>query len=194
LICTKEEVLKAKEIIEEVKSSLKEEGVPFKGEVELGIMIETPSAALMAESLAPEVDFFSIGTNDLVQYTLAVDRGNELVSDLYQNYHPAVLRLIKETIEVGHRHNRSVGLCGEMAGDPLATVLLIGLGIDELSLNPTTIPLVKKVVCSTEYEKAKELASLALKCSSASEVKNILLEDFHQRFSGMKELQFFHIQ
>lgn len=194
LISTKEEVLKAKEIIEEVKSSLKEEGVPFKGEVELGIMIETPSAALMADALAPEVDFFSIGTNDLVQYTLAVDRGNELVSNLYQNYHPAVLKLIKQTIEAGQRHNLWVGLCGEMAGDPLATTLLIGLGIEELSLNPTTIPLVKRIVCTTEYERAKELASEALQCSSAPEVKDILLQDFRQRFSGVEGLQFFHLE
>jgi len=194
LISTKEEVLKAKQIIEEVKSSLKKEGVPFKGEVELGIMIETPSAALMAEALAPEVDFFSIGTNDLVQYTLAVDRGNELVSNLYQNYHPAVLKLIKQTIEAGHRHDLWVGLCGEMAGDPLATTLLIGLGIEELSLNPTTIPLVKRIVCTTEYERAKELASEALRCSGAPEVKDILLQDFRQRFSGVEGLQFFHLE
>jgi len=194
LISTKEEVLKAKEIIEEVKSSLREENVPFKGEVQLGIMIETPSAALMAEALAPEVDFFSIGTNDLVQYTLAVDRGNELVSNLYQNYHPAVLKLIKQTIEAGQRHNLWVGLCGELAGDPLATTLLIGLGIEELSLNPTTIPLVKRIVCTTEYERAKELASEALQCSGAPEVKDILLQDFRQRFSGVEGLQFFHLE
>ena len=194
LISTKEEVLKAKEIIEEVKSSLREEDVPFKREVELGIMIETPSAALIADALAPEVDFFSIGTNDLVQYTLAVDRGNELVSNLYQNYHPAVLKLIKQTIEAGQRHNLWVGLCGEMAGDPLATTLLIGLGIEELSLNPTTIPLVKRIVCTTEYERAKELASEALQCSGAPEVKDILLQDFRQRFSGVEGLQFFHLE
>lgn len=194
LISTKEEVLKAKEIIEEVKSSLREEDVPFKGEVQLGIMIETPSAALIADALAPEVDFFSIGTNDLVQYTLAVDRGNELVSNLYQNYHPAVLKLIKQTIEAGQRHNLWVGLCGEMAGDPLATTLLIGLGIEELSLNPTTIPLVKRIVCTTEYERAKELASEALQCSGAPEVKDILLQDFRQRFSGVEGLQFFHLE
>ena len=194
LISTKEEVLKAKQIIEEVKSSLREEDVPFKGEVQLGIMIETPSAALIADALAPEVDFFSIGTNDLVQYTLAVDRGNELVSNLYQNYHPAVLKLIKQTIEAGQRHNLWVGLCGEMAGDPLATTLLIGLGIEELSLNPTTIPLVKRIVCTTEYERAKELASEALQCSGAPEVKDILLQDFRQRFSGVEGLQFFHLE
>ncbi len=194
LISTKEEVLKAKQIIEEVKSSLREEDVPFKGEVQLGIMIETPSAALIADALAPEVDFFSIGTNDLVQYTLAVDRGNELVSNLYQNYHPAVLKLIKQTIEAGQRHNLWVGLCGEVAGDPLATTLLIGLGVEELSLNPTTIPLVKRIVCTTEYERAKELASEALQCSSAPEVKDILLQDFRQRFSGVEGLQFFHLE
>jgi phosphotransferase system enzyme I (PtsI) len=194
MISTKEEVRRAKEIIEEVKFSLKRKSVPFEEEVELGIMIETPAAALMAESLAPEVDFFSIGTNDLVQYTLAVDRGNELVSSLFQAYHPSVLKLVRETIEAGHRHNLRVGICGEIAGDPLATTLLVGLGIDELSLNPLVVPSVKRVVCSIEYERAKEVASLILETSSAEEVKAILHEDFHQRFAGVPELEFFHLE
>jgi phosphotransferase system enzyme I (PtsI) len=194
MISTKEEVRRAKEIIEEVKFSLKKKSLPFEEEIELGIMIETPAAALMAESLAPEVDFFSIGTNDLVQYTLAVDRGNELVSGLFQTYHPSVLKLVRETIEAGHRHNLRVGICGEIAGDPLATTLLVGLGIDELSLNPLVVPSVKRVVCSIEYESAKEVASLALEASSAEEVKAILHEDFHQRFAGVQELQFFHLE
>lgn len=179
-----EELLKSKELLEEVKSELREKKVPFDEKIKVGIMIEIPSAALEANSLAKHCDFFSIGTNDLIQYTLAVDRTNERIAHLYQSFHPSILKLIKKTIEDGHKNNIWVGLCGEMAADPKATAFLIGLGIDELSTPPLSIPQIKKIIRSIEFEQARNLAEQAMKLNDSKDIERFLEEDYHRRFSN----------
>jgi len=174
MISTLEEVKTAKNILNEAKEELRSRSVPFKGGVEVGIMIETPSAALMADALASEVDFFSIGTNDLTQYTLAVDRTNQKISSLYDALHPAVLRLINNTVKAAHKKGKWTGICGELASDPEAVPILIGLDLDELSVNPPSIPNVKKLIRSISYEEAKQLAKKAIKMTNAKEVRNLV--------------------
>jgi len=134
-------------------------------------MVEIPSAALLSEQFAPEVDFFSIGTNDLTQYTLAAERGNPLLSEMSDALHPAVLRLIKTVVEAAHRHGKWVGVCGELAGDPLAVPVLVGLGVDELSLNPAGIPRVKSILGALEIPATRHLASQILEMASATEAR-----------------------
>lgn len=170
MISSLDEVLKANEVLEQAKSELREKGEPFNENLEVGIMIEVPSAALTAESIAPHVRFFSIGTNDLVQYTLAVDRVNERVSYLYEPTHPAIVKLIKQTIDAGHKHGIWTGICGEMAGHPVLAPLLIGLGADELSMSPSVLPLVKDVIRKTRIKDARKLAERALDCESADRI------------------------
>jgi phosphotransferase system enzyme I (PtsI) len=171
MICSVREVIRANELLEEAKQDLTREGAPFDPKIEVGAMIEIPSAALTADAIAEHVRFFSIGTNDLIQYTLAVERGNERVAYLYEPTHPAVIGLIRQTVEAGHRHGIWVGLCGEMASDPLLTPLLIGLGLEELSMAPPAIPLVKDVVRGLRYEDARALADDAAGCRSAEDVR-----------------------
>ena len=165
-----EEVIAANRLLEEAKRELEAQGVPFQKDIEVGVMIEIPSAALTADAIAAHVKFFSLGTNDLVQYTLAVDRINERVAYLYKPTHPAVLRLIQQTVEAGHRHGIWVGVCGEMAADPLMTPLLVGLGVDELSVAPSAVPLVKDAVRSIHYARMQELAKVALDCTLPEDV------------------------
>jgi len=170
MISALSEVLRANECLEEAKNDLRAADVPFDEDVEVGIMIEVPSAALTADILAEHVAFFSIGTNDLIQYTLAVDRGNEDVAYLYEVANPAVLRMIQETVDAGHRHGIWVGLCGEMAADPIVTPLLLGMGVDELSVTPRSVPLVKDAVRALSFRESQELAKEALMCKSAKDV------------------------
>lgn len=170
MISNLDEVLKANALLEECKVDLKAAGVPFNDQVDVGVMIEVPSAALTAHLIAPHVNFFSIGTNDLVQYTLAVDRVNERIAYLYDPTHPAILRLIKNTIDVGHEHGIWTGICGEMAGNPLLVPLLVGLGADELSVSPGAVPLVKDVIRQLRYSQAEELAETAMGSDSGAEV------------------------
>jgi phosphoenolpyruvate-protein phosphotransferase (PTS system enzyme I) len=164
------EVIKANEILEEAKKDLDSANEPYDRNIEVGIMIEIPAAALIADILARKVKFFSIGTNDLVQYTMAVDRVNERVAYLYEPSHPAVLKLIRNTVEAGHRNGIWVGVCGEMAGDPLMTPLLVGMGVDELSVAPVAVPLVKDAIRQITYEEAKELVRVADGCETSIEV------------------------
>jgi phosphoenolpyruvate-protein phosphotransferase (PTS system enzyme I) len=167
--------------LELVKEELRQEGHRFDEQLEIGVMIEVPSAVFVAEELAREVDFFSIGTNDLVQYLVAVDRNNELIADLYQEFHPAVLRAIRHTIDTGHRNGIWVGMCGEMAGNPLATAMLLGMGLDEFSMVPSVIPEIKKIIRSTPYEEAKDLAARALTLSTSLDVRELLRDDLLKR-------------
>jgi phosphotransferase system enzyme I (PtsI) len=146
MIAVKEEIIEASKVLEEVKKELREEGIKFDKSIEVGIMVEIPSAALNAEELADYVDFFSIGTNDLTQYTFAADRTNENLSYLYQPLHSAVLNLIKMTVDASHKKGKWTGVCGELAGDPEAIPILVELGIDELSMAPSKIPLAKKII------------------------------------------------
>jgi len=158
------------QILEEVKADLTREGIEFQ-DVSLGTMIEVPSAALIADLLARKVDFFSIGTNDLIQYTLAVDRGNERIADLFEPFHPGVLRLIRMVIESGHKQGISVGMCGELAADPVATIILLGLGLDELSMNALSIPKIKKLVRRISFSQAEELVSRVMEMRTSKEIE-----------------------
>ncbi|NNG66294.1 phosphoenolpyruvate--protein phosphotransferase [Caldanaerobacter subterraneus] len=176
MISSVEEVRKANSILEEVKAELDREGVKYDKEIKVGIMVEIPSAALTADILAKEVDFFSIGTNDLTQYTLAVDRMNEHVKEYYQPFHPAILRLVKMVIDAAHKEGKFAAMCGEMAGDPLAAVILLGLGLDEFSMSATSIPEIKNIIRNVEYEKAKEIAEKALNMSEAKEIQKMMEE------------------
>ena len=164
------EVHQANALLEVAKTELKSENIEFQSDIDVGVMIEIPSAALTADVIAEHVSFFSLGTNDLTQYTLAVDRINERVAYLYKPAHPAVLKLIRQTVHSGHRRGLWVGLCGEMAANPLMTHLLVGLGVDELSVAPSAIPLVKDAVCSVSFSRAQELAELSLTCKTSDEV------------------------
>jgi len=175
-----EELRRANEILREVQQELTREGIPFAERLEVGAMIEVPSAALMCDLLAPEVDFFSIGTNDLIQYALAVDRVNEKIAYLYEPTHPAILRLIKQTIEVGHAAKIWVGMCGEMAGEPTLSLLLLGLGLDEFSTSPVQLPIVKQVIRSVEYSFARSVVEQALRLRTGKEVEAFLMASLKQ--------------
>jgi phosphoenolpyruvate-protein phosphotransferase len=165
------EVLKARQLLDECLRELEREGRTIAERVEIGIMIEVPSAALMADHLASEVDFFSIGTNDLTQYTLAVDRTNAALSGLGSAFSPAVLRLIKGVVHAAHQQRKPVGVCGEFAGDTRALPLLLGLGVDELSMNPSAIPGVKTAIRSLSLARCRGMAEAALAMRDAEEVK-----------------------
>ena len=166
-----EELRQANAFLEECKKELKKEGVAFDENIETGAMIEVPSAALTSDILAKEVDFFSIGTNDLIQYSLAVDRVNEKIAYLYEPTHPAVLRLIKSVVDHGHNAGIWVGMCGEMAGDIMMTIILLGLGLDEFSTSPITTPEIKRVIRAVTMRQAKEVANEALTLLTGKEVE-----------------------
>jgi len=174
MICCVEELRHANQLLEEAKSELRKEGIPFNENMEVGVMIETPSSALIADILAREADFLSIGTNDLIQYTLAVDRVNENVTHLYKPLHLSILRLIKRVIDAGHEAGKWVGMCGEMAADPSFTTILLGMALDELSMSPLAIPKIKKIVRSTSLTDAKDLANRVLASLEQEEVNKII--------------------
>lgn len=180
-----EEVRAAKALLEQVKQELREEGYTYDADIEVGIMIETPGAVAIADLLARETDFFSIGSNDLIQYTLAVDRGNARISYLYEPMHPSILRLIRNTVEAGHAHDIWVGMCGEVAGDPLYSVLLVGLGLDELSISAYMIPEVKRIIRSITYDESKTLVRKAMGMSTAAEIRRFLAGVMHERFPDL---------
>lgn len=177
MISNVQELMRANEILKECCDELDRERVEFDRHIQIGAMIEIPSAALMSDILARHVNFFSIGTNDLIQYTLAVDRINEKIAYLYQPTHPAILRLIHMTVENGHKAGIWVGVCGEMSMDPTVAILLLGLGIDEISTSPFVVPKVKKAIRSVSYDKAKLLAEKAMQFHTAEEVQRFLVEE-----------------
>ena len=174
MISSIEELRKSKEIIEEVKKDLKVKSIKYNENIKIGIMIEIPSSAIMAEEFAKECDFFSIGTNDLIQYTIAVERGNEKVANLYTHFNPAVIRLIKSAIDGAHKNGILCGMCGEAAGDIKFIPLLIGLGLDEFSMNANKILKARKLITSLDYSKCQILAEEILKLVSTQEVKEKL--------------------
>ncbi len=171
LISGLEEIRKARAHVESCKDELRKQGVPFDEEIQIGAMIEVPSAAVIADQLAAEVDFFSIGTNDLIQYTLAVDRVNDRVAGLYQPEHPAIMRLLKQIVDAAHQGNIWAGLCGEMAGDIHLTPFLVGIGIDELSVSPSLIPRVKSAVQKLEAAACRTLASEVLSLNRSADIR-----------------------
>lgn len=176
------EIRSAKQIIEEVKGELKAEGQEFDPQLKLGILVEVPSAVAIADMLAKEVDFFSIGTNDLIQYALAIDRVNEQVNYLYDTLHPAVLRLIREVTNAGQAGGVCVSMCGEMAGDPVNVPILVGLGINELSMNALSIPMVKKLIRSMRMDQCLELTRKAFQMSDAREIRALIEDWIMERF------------
>ncbi|HMZ03049.1 MAG TPA: phosphoenolpyruvate--protein phosphotransferase [bacterium] len=165
------EMREAKRIIEQCKQELRRQDIPFNENIPVGMMIETPGAAILAQEFAAEVDFFSIGTNDLVQYTLAVDRGNPKVSGLYNCFHPAILRLIKQTIAAGHQRKIHVAMCGEMASNPYAAILLLGMGLHEFSVLPPVLTKIKKIIRSVSKTEAEAFASEILVMSDVAEIE-----------------------
>lgn len=178
-----EELRKAKAIMEEAKEELRKDGVAFNPKIFIGAMIEVPSAAIIADMLAKEVDFFSIGTNDLLQYSLAIDRVNEHVAYLYEPLHPAALRIIKNIVDAAHNAGIAVGVCGEMAGEPEYALILLGLGLDQLSMNALSILKVKKIIRSIKYAEAQKIAETALTFATAQEVEKFIRDEMAKRFS-----------
>ena len=176
MIISVEEIRELKSVIEELKVELRNEGKAFDENIQIGVMVETPSAAVNAKFLAKEVDFFSIGTNDLTQYTLAVDRGNELISHLYNPMSPSVLNLIKQVIDASHAEGKWTGMCGELAGDENATILLLGMGLDEFSMSAISVPRIKKLIRNVNYQDAKLLAEKALQQPTAAEIERLVID------------------
>jgi phosphotransferase system enzyme I (PtsI) len=170
------ELLEIKKILREVKRDLTKKKIKFARNIEVGIMIEIPSAVTMADTLAKHVDFFSIGTNDLIQYALAIDRGNKHVAHLYQPFHPAILRMIHQVVTAAKRAGIKVALCGEMAGDPLCTIILVGVGLDELSMNAQSIPIIKTIIRAISMKDALADLESVLQMETAKEVRKHIIK------------------
>jgi phosphoenolpyruvate-protein phosphotransferase len=181
MISSVEEIRRAKELLEEAREELRREGREFETNVPVGMMVEVPSAVALANQLVREVDFFSIGTNDLIQYLLAVDRNNRKVAPLYEPLHPAVLGAVHEVVQAAKGAGKWVGMCGEMASDPLCALVLLGLGLDDLSMGPFFIPVIKRIIRSVSYAAARNIARDTLGMATVKEVKGYL-------FDGMKSL------
>jgi phosphoenolpyruvate-protein phosphotransferase (PTS system enzyme I) len=182
LVSGVQELRQVKTLVREIRLELDAEGIAYNHELQIGIMIEVPSAAVIADLLATEADFFAIGTNDLIQYSLAIDRGNENVSYLYEPLHPALLRLIKFVIDAGKRAGIPVSMCGEMASDPIYAMVLLGLGLEIFSMNPSSIPVVKNVIRSVRYKDLRRIAEAALQKKTAQEIEEYIIESVAMRF------------
>lgn len=182
MVSTLKEVRQARKLLDEAKHQLRKEGMAYDSRLKVGVMIEVPAAAVVAEDFAEEVDFLSIGTNDLIQYLLAVDRGNDVVSNLYQEFNPAVIRFLRRIIERGKKKGVWVGMCGEMAGDPLATILLLGLGLDEFSVVPNMLPEIKKIIRGIKYSEAQRITKHVLKMKTEEEIKDHLRSVMKKKF------------
>jgi phosphotransferase system enzyme I (PtsI) len=170
------EIHGVKRLLAQAQAELQAEGLEVMGKVELGIMVEIPSAALMLDSFLPLIDFVSIGTNDLIQYTLAVDRINEHVSHLYDPFHPAVLKLLEEVVKMCHKKDKPVGVCGEMCSDPHAVPLLVGLGVDSFSVSPRMHLRIKQTVRGLKYAAMAKVVSQALGCSDSDQIRHLLAD------------------
>ena len=181
MVSSVSEVIEAKELLEEAKDELTASGLKYDPDVEIGIMVEIPSAALTADRMAEEVDFFSIGTNDLIQYTLAADRSNEKVASLYNSYHPAVLRLVRMVVDAAHRAGIPVSVCGEMASNPKTAILLVGMGVDELSMGPVSIPEIKYLLRHVRYSEIHKLAGQVLGMNSSHRIREFI-DGLHEEF------------
>jgi phosphoenolpyruvate-protein phosphotransferase (PTS system enzyme I) len=180
MVSSLSEVHRAKEYVHQAKAELRAKEIKFDDKIQIGVMIEVPAAALAAKEIAAEVNFLSLGTNDLIQYMLAVERGNSLVSELYQEFNPSVVQIIKRVIDAGHKHGIWVGVCGEMASDPIATPLLLGFGLDEFSVVPFILPEIKKIIRSLNYKDAKQLAKKVLSLSTTAQIKECLNAFMHK--------------
>jgi phosphotransferase system enzyme I (PtsI) len=176
MVATVAEVRAARALLGECRAALLAEGRPVPEEMEVGIMVEVPAAALMAGRFAAEVDFFSIGTNDLTQYVMAADRTNAHVAPLASAFHPVVLCLVRDVIAAAHTHGKWVGVCGELAGEPLAVPILLGLGLDEFSMNPPAVPLAKQIIRALTLDEAREVAHAALELDSPDAVRALVRE------------------
>ncbi|KPK92956.1 MAG: phosphoenolpyruvate-protein phosphotransferase, partial [Deltaproteobacteria bacterium SM23_61] len=176
------EIREVRKILNEVRLSLTAERIPYDPHIEIGIMMEVPSAATIADILAKEVDFFSIGTNDLIQYTLAIDRVNEYVTHLYEPLHPAILRLVRQMVRAAHGGGIRVAMCGEMAGEPLYVPILLGLELDELSMNVLSIFRVKKILRSYTLRECKDLVEAALQLSTPGEIEDLVRASLRNKF------------
>jgi phosphotransferase system enzyme I (PtsI) len=177
-----DEVRKAKSVLRECMDELADEQIPFDERIKIGIMVEVPSTCMITDLLAREVDFFSIGTNDLIQYALAIDRVNEYVSYLYEPLHPAILRMIKKTVEDAHAHGIEVAICGEMAGEPLYVPILLGLQLDEMSMNAYSIPRVKKIVRGLRHSYCMDLVKELLAKDSPRESELLVRKEMVRLF------------
>jgi phosphotransferase system enzyme I (PtsI) len=184
MISSCDEIRETKQILEEVYNALEKEGVDFNRDIELGIMVEVPSAVVLAASMAHEVDFFSIGTNDLIQYALAIDRNNEEVSYLYEPLHPAIIHMIKHVADIAKEKNIGVFMCGEMAGDPINIPILLGLGIDELSMNPQSIPAVKRIIRILNVGDTREFIQEVLKKTTSQDIMNLVQDTYGSMLSN----------
>lgn len=182
LVSGVQELRQVKTLVRQIRLELDAQGVAYNKELQIGIMIEVPSAAVIADMLATEADFFAIGTNDLIQYSLAIDRSNENVSYLYEPLHPALLRLIKGVIDAGKRAGIPVSMCGEMASDPIYAIVLVGLGLEIFSMNPSSIPVVKNVIRSVRYKDCRRIAEAALNKKTAQEIEEFIIESVALRF------------
>lgn len=178
MISCMEELVQVKAVIRQAVAELERDEKVFNKDIPLGIMIEVPSAVLMADELAGQVDFFSIGTNDLIQYSMAIDRRNRRVAHLYQALNPAVLKMIKMTFEAAHKNNIEVVMCGEMAGDPINIPILLGIGIRHLSMNPASIPVIKKMVRDIDIEKARKISEELIQFTTVQEIIRFIQEEY----------------
>ena len=182
LVSGVQELRQVKTLVRELKAELDADGLPYKPDLKIGIMVEVPSAAVIADILAQEADFFAIGTNDLIQYSLAIDRSNENVSYLYEPLHPALLRLIKGVIDAGKKAGIPVSMCGEMAADPIYAIVLLGLGLEVFSMNPSSVPVIKNVIRSVRYRDCRRIAEAALTKRTAQEIEEFVIESVATRF------------
>ena len=183
MISSVTEIIQANELLQKAKDTLQKEQIPFDENIEIGAMIETPAAAICIDHILDHVDFISIGSNDLIQYLLAIDRVNENVAHLYQPFHPSVIRSLKQIFDSANKVGKKISICGELGGDPMATMLLMGLGkIDNLSMEPHSIPKVKKIIRLIRLEEARQVADHVLNLSSVEEVSRFIANEMRTRF------------